>query len=311
MKKVLVTDYVHDSLIEGLQQMGFAVEYIADYDPAKLDAALPELTGIVINSKIKMTEDRINLGANLKFIARLGSGLEIIDLKAAQKNNIAVFNSPEGNRNAVAEHAIGMLLCLANNILKGDREVRKRIWEREQNRGFEIESKTIGIVGFGNTGQSLARKLSNWTHNIVYYDPYVLDIPKDLTNIMSVNLDELQLKADIISLHVQLTPETYHLVDASFIKNCKQGFILVNTSRGAVINTEDVINSLESGYISGACLDVFENEKPNKFTSKENSLYNRLYDMENVVLTPHVAGWTHESLYKIAQVLLDKVKSTF
>jgi D-3-phosphoglycerate dehydrogenase len=178
------------------------------------------------------------------------------------------------------------------------------VWNREINRGFELAGKTIGIVGLGNTGQSLVRKLSGWALDIVYFDPYV---PKS-DYIEAVSLEELQLRADIISLHVQLTSETRNLVDTSFINNCKKGFVLINTSRGGVVNTKDVVIGLENGQISGVCLDVFENEKPPTFTSEENSLYNKLYDMENVVLTPHVAGWTHESLFRIAQVLLQKIK---
>lgn len=304
MRKVLVTDYVHDNLIVGLKSMGYEVTYDANFKASDLEAVLPELTGIVINSKIKMFAERIQLGKKLKFIARLGSGLEIIDLEEADRQGVHVFNSPEGNRNAVAEHAIGMLLNLANNIQKGDREVRQRIWNREQNRGFELAGKTIGIVGLGNTGQSMVRKLSGWALEIIYYDPYVAESDY----IESVSLKELQLRADIISLHVQLTSETRNIVDTSFINKCKRGFVLINTSRGGVVNTKDVVNGLENGQILGACLDVFENEKPLTFTSKENSLYNRLYDMENVVLTPHVAGWTHQSLLRISQVLLQRIK---
>jgi len=305
MKKVLITNYVHESLITGLKSMGFEVIYDSNFNPEDLDEILPELTGIVINSKIKMYAERIKLGKNLLFIARLGSGLEIIDLKSAREKGIYVFNSPEGNRNAVAEHAMGMLLSLANNINKGDREVRHKEWHREQNRGFELAGKTIGIVGLGNTGQSLVRKLSGWALDVVYFDPYV----PESDYIESVSLQELQLKADIISLHVQLTPETLNLVDSEFINKCKKGFILINTSRGGVVNIKDVVNALEIGHISGACLDVFENEKPMTFTSEDEIWYNKLYDMGNVVLTPHVAGWTHESLKRIAQVLLQKIKN--
>lgn len=309
MKKVLITDYVHNALISGLESLGFDVEYDQNFKPENLDSKLPELSGIVINSKIKMMRHRIEMAKQLKFIARLGSGLEIIDLKAAKDNNVYVYNSPEGNRNAVAEHALGMLLTLANNIRKGDKEVRSNIWNREQNRGFELEGKTIGIVGMGNTGQSLARKLSGWTLRIVFYDPYVLTIPNDLDYIEQVNLEELQQVADIISLHVQLTPETRYMVDEEFLKACKKDAILINTSRGKVVKTNDLIKSIENGHLKGACLDVFENEKPQTYTSEENSMYKKLFAMDNIVLTPHVAGWTHESLYKIAKVLLKKIKS--
>lgn len=309
MKKVLITDYVHDALIEGLESLGYEVEYDQHFSADKLPSKLPDLSGIVINSKIKMTQERIALAPHLQFIARLGSGLEIIDLEAAKAQNVKVYNSPEGNRNAVAEHAIGMLLNLSNKILKGDREVRNKTWRREQNRGFELAGKTIGIVGMGNTGQSLAKKLSGWALRVVFYDPYVLTIPNELNYIEQVSLEELQKIADIISLHVQLTPETNQLVDELFLSNCKKGAVLINTSRGRVVNTKDLIKFLENGHLYGACLDVFENEKTQTYSSEENSMYEKLYAMNNVVLTPHVAGWTHESLYKIANVLLEKIKT--
>ena len=311
MKKVLITNYVHDRLPEGFREMGFHVDYDEHFAPEQLDEVLPELTGIVINTKIKMTADRIRRAEKLKFICRLGSGLDIIDLPAAEARNVKVFNSPEGNRNAVAEHALGMLLCLANNIRRGDSEVRQKLWDREKNRGFELEGKTVGLIGFGDTGQELARKLSRWTLDLIYNDPYILDVPEDLANITPVNINQLMSNADIISLHVQLTAETANMIDDAFLRKCKKGVIIINTSRGAVIDTTALIAALESGQVSGACLDVFHNEKPHTFSKGENQQFERLYAMDNVVLTPHIAGWTHESLYKISKVLLKKVKGLF
>jgi len=305
--KVLITNPVHPHLPKELAARGYEVLYEPDFKPEHLDAILPSLTGIVINTKIKMTAARQALGTQLKFIARLGSGLDIIDLPAAKANGIAVFNSPEGNRNAVAEHAIGMLLCLANNIRRGDAEVRQKLWNREANRGFELEGKTLGIVGLGNTGQAIARKLSPWTLRLLYSDPYLLETPEDLSNIESVSIHQLRREADIISLHVQLTSETRGMIDADFLAGCKRGLILINTSRGAVVNTADLVSALESGQVAGACLDVFENEKPHSFTTEEDQLYSKLYSLDQVVLTPHVAGWTGESLLKIAEVLLGKI----
>ena len=305
--KVLVTNYVHPCLMEGLEQMGYEAIYEPDFDPQELESVLPSLVGIIINTKIKMTAERINLAEKLQFIGRLGSGLDIIDLDAAEQKEVAVLNSPEGNRNAVAEHALGMLLCLANNIRRGDKEVRQKLWQREQNRGFELEGKTVGLIGFGNTGQALARKLSRWALRVTYTDPYLLDIPEEFSNIESVTFNQLQREADIISLHVQLTEETRGMIDKNFLMKCKKGLVLINTSRGAVVDTRALLNSLDSGQVSGACLDVFENEKPHSFSIEENQLYDRLYSLENVVLTPHVAGWTHESLRKIAETLLTKI----
>ncbi len=309
MKKVLVTNYVHDHLLTGLERIGYTVEYDQNFDPQGLATVLPDLSGIVINSKIKMTSEMQALAPKLDFIARLGSGLEIIDLVAAKKNGIAVFNSPEGNRNAVAEHAIGMLLGLANNIRRGDASVRQKRWNREAHRGFELEGKTLGIIGLGNTGRELARKLSPWALRIIYNDPYLLEVPEDLSNITYTDINQLQKDADIISLHTQLTEETRGMIDYDFLKNCRKGVILINTARGAIVQTQGLVRALEEEHVSGACLDVFENEKPHSFTLEENQLFERLYAMDNVVLTPHVAGWTHESLWKIAKVLLDKIGS--
>jgi len=307
--EVLVTNYVHPSLIAGLTEMGYKVTYDPDFRPADLEEILPRLAGVIINTKIKMTAERIAKAAKLKFIGRLGSGLDIIDLEAAKRYGISVFNSPEGNRNAVAEHAVGMLLCLANNITRGDAQVRKQLWRREENRGFELEGRTLGLIGFGNTGQALARLLSPWALRLIYCDPYVLDIPEDLSNIEGVSINQLREEADIISLHVQLTDETRGMVNEAFLSKCKDGLVLINTSRGAVVDTRALLKFLETGHISGACLDVFENEKPHSFTLEEDQLYRRLYSLDNVVLTPHVAGWTHASLRKIAETLLIKINA--
>lgn len=307
MKKVLVTNYVHDLLITGLRDQNYEVIYDQDFDPTELDAILPELSGVIINTKIKMTAKRIARGKKLEFIGRLGSGLDIIDLHAAKKHGVAVYNSPEGNRNAVAEHALGMLLCLANNIRRGDAEVREKIWNRELNRGFELEGKTIGLIGFGNTGQALTSLLSSWTLEVIYNDPYVLNLGEEFHTFENVTINELTSRADILSLHVQLTDETHQLVDYDFLKKCRKGLILINTSRGTVIDTKGLVAALEEGHLAGACLDVFHNEKPHRFSTEDHQLFDRLYAMDNVVLTPHVAGWTHESLRKIAEVLLTKV----
>jgi len=307
MKKVLVSDYVHPKLISGLEERGYDVHYDRHFKPQDLDSVLSELKGIVINTKMPMTRERIIKAEKLEFIARLGSGLDIIDLETAQQRDIKVINTPEGNCDAVAEHAIGMLLSLSNKIIRADKQVRKRIWNREENRGFELGGKTIGIVGLGNTGRAMSRKLSCWGLEIIYSDPYVRDIPADLSYLKAVKLEELAEMSDIISLHVQLTDETRHLVNDAFIDRCRDGTILVNSSRGAVVDSHALVNALENKKLAGACLDVFENEKPSSFSDEENKLYDRLYAMENVVLSPHVAGWTHESLKRIAEIMLEKL----
>lgn len=225
MKRVLVANYVHPTLVSGLKSLGYEVLYEPDFQPSSLEQVLPSLHGIVINTKIRMTADRISLAKNLKFIARLGSGLDIIDLPTARKQGVAVFSAPEGNRNAVAEHALGMLLSLANKLREADQCVRDKQWDRESCRGFELEGKTIGLIGFGNTGQAFASKLSSWTLDLIYNDPYVLNVPKGLRTFKSVTIDQIKESADIISLHVQLTEETKQMIDAKFLAECKKGVI--------------------------------------------------------------------------------------
>lgn len=307
MKRVLITDYVHPRLFEGLEELGYSVEYNMDFPVEQLESVLPELHGIVINTKTRMTAERIKLAHKLEFIARLGSGLDIIDLEAAKSKGIQVINTPEANCDSVAEHVSGMLLCLSNNLLRADRQVRKLVWQREANRGFELKGKTLGIIGIGHTGKAFSQRMSCWGLEILYYDPYVLGLPSSYSYLQKVSLDELLNKADIISLHVQLTEETKYMVDGHFLDKCKQGAILINSSRGAVVDTEALVLALESGKLAGACLDVFENEKQESFSDKETEMYGRLYQMENVVLSPHIAGWTRESLERIAEVMLHKL----
>lgn len=310
MSKVLITDYVHPKLITQLEVLGYEPIYKQGFDPEKIIDVISDLTGVVINSKIKMTAAVIEKATLLKFIGRLGSGLEIIDLDAAAKAGIAVINTPSGNCNAVGEHAVGMLLALTNNLLHADREVRELVWRREVQRGIEISGKTIGIIGFGHTGQSFARRLRGFEPHIVYYDPYLQDenISEDVSHFTSVDLSTIY-NSDIISFHVPLTSETNHMMDENFINNCSQKPIIINTSRGKVIDTKALIIGLEKVKISGACLDVFENEKPNNYTEQELEMYNRLFSMPNVVVSPHIAGWTHQSLDRITDVLLSKIRA--
>lgn len=307
MNKVLVTDKVHPLLLEGLRQRGYEVEYNTSITLKDLPNKIGELTGIVINSKIIMDKEIMDAGKSLKFIARLGSGLEIIDLGYAKEKGIQVINSPEGNRDSVAEHAIGMLLMLANNLVRSNTQVKNMIWEREENRGFELMGKTLGIIGFGNTGSRLAQRLSTWGMNIVYHDISNEKLPQYQHSFCLVNLQDILNQSDIISLHLPLTPKTKKIVNDDFINACKDGVIIINTSRGKVVNTESLIKGLKSGKVGGACLDVFENEKPDTYRDEEYSMYKVLFGFENVIVSPHVAGWTNESLIKIAQFILKKL----
>ena len=310
MKKALVTDYVHRSLLSGLQERGYKVDYDTSINMESLSNRIHKYALVVINSKIKMFKDLIDNAPLLKHICRLGSGLEIIDLDYASKKGIHVINTPTGNNNAVAEHAMGMLLALANNLLRADLQVRQKIWNREENRGWELKDKTIGIIGFGHTGSQFSKKLSSWELNVLSYDKYRIDYGQEWDFVKQVNLEDILKESDVISLHLPLTKETRNLVDRNFINRCKDKVIILNTSRGNVIKTLDLVEALESGKVGGACLDVFENEKPHTYSQSETNTYRRLYSMDNVVLSPHIAGWTFESLKKIAQVTLEKLDAT-
>ncbi len=310
-KKVLITDYVHPSLIDGFNTIGLESVYQKDISLESVHECIQDYVGIIVNSKVKMDRVLIDKATQLRFIGRLGSGLEIIDLPYAKEKGIHVFNSPEGNRNAVAEHAMGMIISLANNFRQADQEVRSSIWDRESNRGIELEGKTIGIIGFGNTGRSLAKKLQGWDMEILAYDKYDQTKIRYFDFVKSSTVEEIQKLADIISFHLPLTEETNHLVNHSFISKCKKGVMIINTCRGPVLDTESLVHALESGQVGAAGLDVFENEKPTTYKEKEYRIYDKLFNMSNVILTPHVAGWTHRSLEKIAEVLLKRIKPLF
>jgi len=307
MKKALVTDYVHPNLITELEDRGYVVDYDRSITLPQVATIIEQYDGIIVNSKIKMMPAMLDRASKLKWIGRLGSGLEIIDLPYAKEKGIHVINTPEGNRNAVAEHAMGMLLALSNNLLRADREVRELQWYREQNRGWELMGKTVGIIGLGNTGSKLAMKLSSWELNIISYDKYKPDTTEQLPFVERVRLADILQRSDIISLHLPLTPETRHMVDAQFLQKCREGAVIINTSRGGVVDTLALVESLENGHLGGACLDVFENEKPNTYSKAESNTYKRLYACDNVILSPHVAGWTHESLARIAKVMVEKL----
>jgi len=307
LKRALITDRVHERLITGLEALDYDVDYRPDITLSEVHNCIASYHGIVINSKVKMYRELIDKSTALNWIGRLGSGLEIIDIPYAESRGIAVMNSPEGNRNAVAEHCLGMLLALCNNMLRADREVRSFDWNREANRGMELEGKTIGIIGYGQMGSAFTSKLSSWTLDIIVYDKYKQLSFKDHRNITAVSEDEVWSKADIISVHLPYNDETHHLINKANIDQCKDGVIIINSSRGAIANTKDVVEALESRKLGGACLDVFENEKPNTYTEQENKLYSRLYAMEHVILSPHIAGWTKESLFKIADTIVNKV----
>ncbi len=305
--KILITDNVHPLLIENLEKSGYDVAYLPQIKWNEVYNIIEDFCAIVINTKTVMNKKMLDKAKKLKLIVRLGSGLDIIDLEYAHKKNIIVERTPEGNRNAVAEHALGLLLAMLNNIVPGNVEVRNFQWNREKNRGIEIEGKTIGIIGFGNTGTSFAEKLKCFNLNILVYDKYKQRFQEQFRYVRETGMNRLFEECDIVSFHIPLTEETKYLVDKRFINKFRKDIYLINTSRGKIIDTKDLVNGLESGKVKGAALDVLENEKPWTYNEEEKLLYNKLFSMENVIVTPHIAGWTVESREKIAKYSYEKI----
>lgn len=308
--KILHIDSNHPLLLEQLQQAGFTNH--EDYKSTKeeIEAKIQDYTGIVIRSRFKIDKTFIDKATNLKFIARVGAGLESIDCDYAISKSIHLIAAPEGNRNAVGEHTLGMLLSLFNKLNRADKLVREGNWIREGNRGYELKGKTVGIIGYGNMGKSFAKKLKGFDVTVLCYD--IQENVGD-ENAQQVSLQELQQKADVLSLHIPWTPETDKMVDTKFINSFAKPFWLLNTSRGKNVVTADLVSALQSGKILGAGLDVLEYEKlsfENLFISGEKpEAFEYLLQAENVLLTPHIAGWTFESHEKLAQIIVDKIKS--
>jgi len=303
--KIIFIDSTHPKLIEDLKSRGFICDQAHDKSKSDILKIIKNYDGLVIRSRFKINKAFINTAKKLKFIARAGSGTENIDLDYANKKNIKCFNSAEGNRQAVAEHALAMILNLINNIRVSDQEIRKGIWNREKNRGFELSGKTIGIIGFGNTGSLFAKILENFNIRILAYDKYKKNYK------FQSNIDEILEFSDIISLHIPLTDETKYLVNKNFIDKAKKPFYIINTSRGQCIETKALIKGLKDEKILGACLDVFEQEKNSFEKVVENTDLKYLIESNKTILTPHIAGWTFESNYKIAETLSEKIINLF
>ncbi|MBK8954476.1 MAG: hypothetical protein IPM34_02835 [Saprospiraceae bacterium] len=307
--KVLITDDVHPMLINALISKNYEVDYMPDISLQKTIEIVKEYEGLVINSKIKADRSFILAADKLKWIGRLGSGMEIIDAVAARDKNIHLINTPEANCQAVAEHALAMILSLFRNLKRADSQVRAMTWLREENRGKELQGQTVGIIGFGHTGPAFAKLLSAFDVKILVFDKYKQHLETGYRYELVKNVETIQKEAGLISLHIPLNPDTKHLIDEEFINSCSHSFYLINTSRGPIVKTTDLIDALRSGKVLGACLDVFENEHPLNFSETERKLYEDLYTFDQVVLSPHIAGWTHESKLKIAEVLLAKLEA--
>jgi D-3-phosphoglycerate dehydrogenase / 2-oxoglutarate reductase len=303
--KVLIVDEMHPSIVQMPLELGLEVDYLPSIAPSEVLMKVKDYEGLIIRSKFEIDENFLVHASNLKFIGRAGAGLDLIDTEACKKRGIAIFAANEGNRIAVAEHVIGMLLCLLNKIHIADQQVRNKVWKREENRGEELFGKTVGIIGYGNNGKTTAERLAAFGCKVLAYDTDKTGFTAP--NIYESTLAEIYHEADILSLHIPLTDLTYQMVNADFINRFKKNIYLCNISRGEVLVLDDLVEALKSGKIKGAVLDVLENEKLNTLNTRQEATFNYLKEQTNVVFTPHIAGWTHQSYVAINQVLKEKI----
>ncbi|WP_129716126.1 NAD(P)-dependent oxidoreductase [Pedobacter sp. SYP-B3415] len=302
--KILIADALHPVFASRARDMGYQVDDLPDITRQEVLACIGAYQGIAIRTKFRMDAELIAAGKQLRFIARAGAGLDNIDEHAANQRNIILLNAPEGNMDAVGEHAIGMLLSVMNKFRQADAGVRQGVWDREGNRGYELRGRTVGIIGYGFMGKSFARKLSGFGVDVMAYDKYKTGFSDQFAR--EVSMEEIVRQADVLSLHIPLTAETRQLVDDEYLFHFRKPIFFINTARGEIVNTKAILNAIETGKVLAAGLDVLETEK---FPALANEpWYHELKANERVLLSPHVGGWTFESYYKISDVLADKLK---
>ena len=303
-KKILIADYLHPVFKEEAEKLGFECHDMPMISREETLKIIRDYTGIAIRTKFLIDREVIDAGNNLKFITRAGAGMDNIDEEYAVSKGIHCINAPEGNRDAVAEHVIGMLLSLLNKLRNGDQQIRNGVWDREANRGFELKGKTVALIGYGNNGRSLAQKLSGFEVDVIAYDKYKTSFSDQYAR--EVSMEEIVKHADILSYHIPLTRETRQLFNDEYLFHFRKPIILLNASRGGIVNTKAVIDGLKNGKILAAGLDVLEVEKFPALS--EQPWFTELIENDKVILSPHVAGWSVESYRKISEVLAEKLK---
>ncbi len=308
-KGFLIADEMHKSILRLLDDLGFVVSYQPEITREELIETIGPYHGLIIRSKTMVDKEVVDAAANLEFIARAGAGLDQIDVQYAESKGIEMLNAPEGNRDALAEHAMGLLLSLLNNILTADKEVRNWQWQREANRGVELSDKTVGIIGFGYMGQAFVQRLRAFDCRVLVYDKYKKGF--GTKNVEEVSLEKLFDKTDILSLHVPLTDETKSWINKDFINNFSKNIYLLNTARGEVVPTRDLLQLLDTGKVKGAALDVLDKEKFDQLSVEEKSDFENLFQRKNVILSPHVGGWTFASYKRINEVLVGKISNLY
>lgn len=303
-QKILIVDDLHPVFAEQARALGYEVDDRPLITRAETLAVIASYVGIAVRTKFRIDKELLDAAPQLRFVARAGAGLDNIDEAVAKERNIQLINAPEGNSDAVGEHAIGFLLALMNNFRKADQEVRSGVWDREGNRGYELKGKTVGLIGYGFMGQRMAKKLSGFEVSVIAYDKYKTGFSDN--DVREVSMEEIVKHSDVLSLHIPLTSETRQMVNEEYFFHFKKPIFFINTARGEIVNTEAVLKSIKSGKIIGAGLDVLETEKFPALA--EQGWYQELSQSGRVILTPHVAGWTFDSYRKISEVLVEKLK---
>jgi D-3-phosphoglycerate dehydrogenase / 2-oxoglutarate reductase len=305
--KLLIIDHLHDSIHSMLAKLDIEFDYHPEWNRTDILNHISHYEGIIIRSKMALDEEFFSKATNLRLIARAGSGLDQIDVDIAKSRQIAIFNAPEGNRDAVAEHTMGLLLALLHKINLSHQQIQNNTWSREPNRGIELKGKTVAIIGYGNVGQEFAKRLSGFDCKILAYDTGKFEYSN--AHVQESDMEAIFENADIVSFHIPLTSLTQRMVNTAYIYRFKKNILILNTARGEIVELEALCEAIQSGKVWGAGLDVLENEKINQLSPTQSRVFQYLKTSEKVILTPHVAGWTHESYYRINEVLVAKIRN--